>query len=111
MTKAYADFGLTETEIGILAARPEEARLLLPIGQGPPAVHAWISGPSALAFVGMSSPADQRFLDGIVAESAAARQYAELILRHRGLGAAADRSRRRGARQAGALPGREEETA
>ena len=47
-------------------------------------------GPVTLAYVAMSSPADQRFLDGLVA-SASPEQYAELILRHRGLGAAADR--------------------
>ena len=56
-------------------------------------------GPVGLAFAGMSSPEDQKFLDGLGTVPPA--ELAEHILRHRGLGWAADLlAEARGARKA-----------
>ena len=81
---SYAGFGLTETEIAILAQAQKKRDYYYRSVRGR-RLFTLDLGPVALAFVAMSSPADQRFLDGLVA-SAAPEQYAELILRHRGLG-------------------------
>jgi type IV secretion system protein VirB4 len=86
---AYAGFGLTETEVGILAQAQKKRDYYYRSVRGR-RLFTLDLGPVALAFVGMSSPDDQRFLDGIAA-SAPAAQHAELILRHRGLTVAADR--------------------
>ena len=88
MSKAYQEFGLTETEIRILAEaqkkrdyyyRSVKGRRLFRLD-----LHA-----VGLAFAGMSSPDDQKVLDRIVAEAPPA-QYAERILRHRKLDWAAE---------------------
>jgi type IV secretion system protein VirB4 len=86
---SYAGFGLSETELRILAQAQKKRDYYYRSVQGR-RLFTLDLGPIALAFVGMSSPADQRLLDGLVA-GAETDKYAELILRHRGLGAAADR--------------------
>jgi type IV secretion/conjugal transfer VirB4 family ATPase len=89
MAKAYKDFGLSETEVRILAEaqkkrdyyyRSVKGRRLFRLD-----LHA-----VGLAFAGMSSPDDQKALDRIVAEAPSPSQYAERILRHRKLDWAAE---------------------
>jgi type IV secretion system protein VirB4 len=86
---SYAGFGLTDTEIGILAQAQKKRDYYYRSVAGR-RLFTLDLGPIALAFVAMSSAADQRFLDGLAAATAP-EKYAELILRHRGLAAAADR--------------------
>jgi type IV secretion system protein VirB4 len=86
---SYAGFGLSETEIQIIAQAQKKRDYYYRSVRGR-RLFTLDLGPIALAFAGMSSPADQRALDEITA-SAAPDKYAELILRHRGLVAAADR--------------------
>jgi len=86
---SYADFGLSETEIAIIATAQKKRDYYYRSVRGR-RLFTLDLGPTALAFTAMSSPADQRFLDGIATSSSPA-QYAELILRHRGLARAADR--------------------
>jgi type IV secretion system protein TrbE len=88
LTKAYADFGLTETEIQILAGAQKKRDYYYRSVKGRRLFRLDL-GPVGLAFAGMSSPDDHRFLDEMV-RSAAPTEYAERILRHRGLAWAAD---------------------
>jgi type IV secretion system protein VirB4 len=87
LTKAYRDFGLTDTEIEILAGAQKKRDYYYRSVKGRRLFRLDL-GPVGLAFAGMSSPDDQRFLDGLVGGAAAPN--AERILRHRGLGWAAD---------------------
>jgi len=87
LVAAYAGFGLSETEISILASAQKKRDYYYRSVCGR-RLFTLDLGPIALAFAGMSSPADQRALDEIVATGTPER-YAELILRHRGLSAAA----------------------
>ena len=87
---SYAGFGLSETEIQIIAQAQKKRDYYYRSVRGR-RLFTLDLGPIALAFAGMSSPADQRFLDELSARASPER-YAELILRHRGLGAAADRA-------------------
>ncbi len=86
---SYAGFGLTETEITILSEAQKKRDYYYRSVRGR-RLFTLDLGPAALAFVAMSSPGEQRFLDGL-AVSAPPAQHAELILRHRGLTSAADR--------------------
>jgi type IV secretory pathway VirB4 component len=86
--KAYQEFGLTETEIGILAGAQKKRDYYYRSVKGRRLFRLDL-GPVGLAFAGMSSPDDQKFLDGIVA-TAPPEEHAERILRHRGLAWAAD---------------------
>jgi type IV secretion system protein VirB4 len=87
IAEAYRGFGLTDTELGILASAQKKRDYYYRSVRGR-RLFSLDLGPVALAFAGMSSPADQRALDGIVA-AAEAGGYAEHILRHRGLADAA----------------------
>ncbi len=94
MTAAYEAMGLTTAEIEILARaqkkrdyyyRSVKGRRLFQLGLGP----------AALALVGMSSEADQRFLDSVVATRPRG-EYARAMLERRGVAwavAALDRER------------------
>ena len=88
LMKAYQDFGLTETEIQILASAQKKRDYYYRSVKGRRLFRLDL-GPVGLAFAGMSSPEDQKFLDGMVA-TAPPGEHAERILRHRGLGWAAD---------------------
>ena len=88
LTKAYQDFGLTETEIQILAGAQKKRDYYYRSVKGRRLFRLDL-GPVGLAFAGMSSPDDQRFLDGMVARVPPS-EYAEQILRHRRLEWAVD---------------------
>jgi type IV secretion system protein VirB4 len=97
LSKAYGDFGLTGTEIQILAGAQKKRDYYYRSVKGRRLFRLDL-GPVGLAFAAMSSPDDQRFLDSLVS-SAPPGEYAERILRHRGLAWAADRvseARRKG---------------
>jgi type IV secretory pathway VirB4 component len=89
MTRAYRDFGLSDTEIGILA-RAQKKRDYYYRSVNGRRLFRLDLGPVGLAFAGMSSPDDQKALDRIVGETAASGEVAEKMLRHRGLGWAAE---------------------
>jgi type IV secretion system protein VirB4 len=88
MSKAYRDFGLTQTEIRILAEAQKKRDYYYRSVKGRRLFRLDL-GPVGLAFAGMSSADDQKVLDRVVAEAPAA-QYAERILRHRKLDWAAE---------------------
>jgi type IV secretion system protein TrbE len=88
ISAAYASFGLSETEIAIVAQAQKKRDYYYRSVRGR-RLFTLDLGPVALAFAGMSSPADQRFLDELVATTPPAA-LAEGILRYRGLGDAAD---------------------
>jgi type IV secretory pathway VirB4 component len=88
MTRAYQDFGLTETEIQILVGAQKKRDYYYRSVKGRRLFRLDL-GPVGLAFAGMSSANDQRFLDAMVA-TVPPSGYAEHILRHRDLGWAAD---------------------
>jgi type IV secretion system protein VirB4 len=83
ITRAYLDFGLTEAEIRILGEAQKKRDYYCRSVKGRRLFQLDL-GPVALAFAGMSSPDDQRFLDELVATAPPA-EYAERILRHRGI--------------------------
>lgn len=87
MAESYSQFGLSPTELTILAhaQRKRDYYYRSPKGRR---LFTLDLGPAALAYVGLSSPDDQRFLDTLVAEPPA--RCAELILRHRAVHWAAD---------------------
>ena len=88
LMKAYQDFGLTETEVQILAGAQKKRDYYYRSVKGRRLFRLDL-GPVGLAFAGLSSPDDQKFLDGMVAAVPPA-EYAEHILRYRGLAWAAD---------------------
>jgi type IV secretion/conjugal transfer VirB4 family ATPase len=88
MAKAYGQFGLSPTELSILAQAQKKRDYYYRSPRGR-RLFTLDLGPIALAFTGMSSPDDHRFLDSIP-ESTPGTDAAELILRHRGLPWAAD---------------------
>ena len=88
MARAYASFGLTDTEIHILATAQKKKDYYYRSVKGRRLFRLDL-GPVALAFVAMASPDDQQALDRIVAASPR-KQWAEHILRHRKLNWAAD---------------------
>jgi type IV secretion/conjugal transfer VirB4 family ATPase len=83
MFKAYADFGLSETEIAILAHAQKKRDYYYRSVKGRRLFQLDL-GPVALAFAGMSAPDDQQFLDQLVQRVPPA-EHAEMILRRRGL--------------------------
>ena len=89
MTKAYQDFGLSETEIRILAEAQKKRDYYYRSVKGRRLFRLDLNA-VGLAFAGMSSPDDQKALDRIVAEAPSPSQYAERILRHRKLDWAAE---------------------
>jgi type IV secretion system protein VirB4 len=89
MTKAYQDFGLTDTEIRILAEAQKKRDYYYRSVKGRRLFRLDLN-PVALAFAGMSTPDDQKALDRIVAEAPSPRHYAERILRYRKLDWAAE---------------------
>ena len=88
ISAAYAGFGLSETEIAIVAQAQKKRDYYYRSVRGR-RLFTLDLGPVALAFAGMSSPADQRFLDDLVATTPPAT-FAEAILCHRGLADAAN---------------------
>jgi len=100
ISKAYLDFGLTEAEIHILGEAQKKRDYYYRSVKGRRLFQLDL-GQVALAFAGMSSPDDQRFLDELVATSRPA-EHAERILRHRGVDWAVQRLVE--ARQGGAAP-------
>jgi type IV secretion system protein VirB4 len=88
MTKAYQDFGLTETEVRILAEAQKKRDYYYRSVKGRRLFRLDLS-PVALAFAAMSSPDDHKVLDRIVAE-VPPQEYAQRILRHRKLDWAAE---------------------
>ena len=89
IAEAYKGFALSETEIGILAQAQKKRDYYYRSVRGR-RLFTIDLGPVALALAGMSTPADQRFLDSLVA-AGQPDSFAERILRHRGLNEAADR--------------------
>lgn len=88
VTKAYQDFGLTETEVEILASAQKKRDYYYRSVKGRRLFQLDL-GPVGLAFAGTASPDDQKFLDTMVARVPPA-EYAEHILRYRRLGWAAE---------------------
>ena len=88
MAIAYQAFGLSETEIGILAGAQKKRDYYYRSVKGRRLFQLDL-GPVGLAFAGMSSPEDQKFLDRMVASTRPA-EYAERILRYRKLDWAAE---------------------
>ncbi len=88
MKRAYQAFGLTETETALLAGAQKKRDYYYrsPYGRR---MFSLNMGPVALTFAGMSSPEDQRFMDRMSVEQGA-ENYAELLLRYRGLDWAAE---------------------
>lgn len=87
MSETYSKFGLSDAEIQLLAylQAKRDYYYRSVIGHR---VFSLNMGPVALTFAGMSSPDDQKFLNGIVA-SCAPEKWAASLLRHRGLEAEA----------------------
>ena len=88
IAQSYTGFGLSETETMVLAQTQKKRDYYYRSVRGR-RLFTLDLGPVALAFTAMSSPADQRFLDDLVANTPSER-HAELILRHRGLAVAVD---------------------
>jgi type IV secretion system protein VirB4 len=88
MAKAYREFGLTDTEITILARAQKKRDYYYRSVKGR-RLFRLDMGPVALAFAGMSAPDDHKLLDEMVA-TISPDAYAEHILRHRGIDWAAD---------------------
>lgn len=85
---AYRDFGLSDTEIEILASAQKKRDYYYRSSKGRRLFRLNL-GPVGLAFAGMASPQDQAALDAIC-ETGPSAERAERILRHRGLAWAAD---------------------
>jgi type IV secretion system protein VirB4 len=83
MAAVYKSFGLTDTEIAILARATKKADYYYKSVKGQRLFRLDLS-PLALAFVGMSTPSDQRFLDELERTTAPAERTAK-ILAHRQL--------------------------
>jgi type IV secretory pathway VirB4 component len=83
LASVYKAFGLTDTEISILARATKKADYYYKSVKGQRLFRLDL-GPVTLAFVGMSSPADQRFLDELERTTPPAERALE-ILAHRQL--------------------------
>lgn len=83
LAAAYRSVGLTEAELQLLstAVPKRDYYYRSPAGKR---LFSFAMGPATLAFVAMSSPADQQFLDEMVAERDPA-DYVRAILKYRGL--------------------------
>jgi type IV secretion system protein VirB4 len=88
LAAAYAGFGLTETELRIIAQAPKKRDYYYRSVRGR-RLFTLDLGEVALAFAAMSSADDQRFLDGLD-PTAAPGVRAAAILRHRGVTWAAE---------------------
>ena len=86
--EAYQEFGLTETEVQILATGQKKRDYYYRSALGRRLFRLDLD-PVALAFAGMSSPDDQKYLDEMVAGGEPS-SYAAQILRHHGLEWAAE---------------------
>jgi type IV secretion/conjugal transfer VirB4 family ATPase len=82
MTEAYEKVGLTSAEIHILAKAQKKRDYYYRSVKGRRLFRLDL-GPAALAFVGMSSEADHRFLDQMCATTPAG-EFARAMLEHRG---------------------------
>jgi type IV secretion system protein VirB4 len=92
MAEAYRRIGLSTAEIHILAKAQKKRDYYYRSVRGRRLFKLDI-GLVTLAFVGLSSEADQRFLDAMVA-TRPPKEYARAMLEHRGIGwAAADLAR------------------
>lgn len=80
---AYRSVGLTDAELYLLSTAVPKRDYYYRSALGK-RLFSFAMGPATLAFVGMSSPADQQFLDDMVAERDPS-EYVSAILKHRGL--------------------------
>lgn len=88
MTDYYRKFGLSDTEITLLANAQKKRDYYYRSVKGR-RLFALNMGPVALAFAGLSSPDDQRFMDSIE-EELSKKAHAQALLRYRRLDWAAD---------------------
>lgn len=88
MHKAYSDFGLSDTEIALLAEAQPKRDYYYRSAKGRRLFNLDM-GPIALSFAGMSGSADHHFMDRMVAEKIPV-EYAAEILKYRGLDWASD---------------------
>lgn len=88
MSEAYRGFGLSDTEIRILATAQKKRDYYYRSVKGRRLFRLDL-GPVGLAFAGMSAPDDQKAMDRIVADAPPV-EYAERLLRHRKLDWAAE---------------------
>jgi type IV secretion system protein VirB4 len=87
MTEAYKRIGLSDAEIHNLATAQKKRDYYYRSVKGRRLFRVDL-GPAALAFVGMSSEADHRFLDEMVA-TRPEREFARAMLERRGASGAA----------------------
>jgi len=83
MARAYRDFGLTDTEIQIVACAQKKRDYYYRSPKGR-RLFTLDLGPVALTFAGMSSPADQRFLDELM-RTQRPEDIPSSMLRYRGV--------------------------
>jgi len=83
MTESYRKFGLSDTEIMLLATAQKKRDYYYRSVKGR-RLFTLNMGPVALAFAGLSNPEDQRFMDSIE-EALPKEEYAPALLRYRGL--------------------------
>jgi type IV secretion/conjugal transfer VirB4 family ATPase len=83
LAAAYRSVGLTEAELQLLSTATPMRDYYYRSTHGR-RLFSFEMGPATLAFVGMSSPADQQFLDGMIAECDP-RYYVRAILKYRGI--------------------------
>jgi type IV secretion system protein VirB4 len=88
MTDSYRKFGLSDTEIMLLATAQKKRDYYYRSVKGR-RLFTLNMGPVALAFAGLSNPDDQRFMDSIE-EVLSKEAHASALLRHRGLEWAAE---------------------
>ena len=88
MTDSYRKFGLSDTEITLLATARKKRDYYYRSVKGR-RLFTLNMGPAALAFAGLSSPDDQRFMDSIE-EDLPKEAHAPALLRYRGLDWAAE---------------------
>lgn len=103
MTEAYAKVGLTQAEIHILAKAQKKRDYYYRSVKGRRLFQLHL-GPAALAFVGMSTEADHRFLDTMV-ETRPPAAYASAMLEQRGVTWAVELLARAQGRRADGEPG------
>jgi type IV secretion system protein VirB4 len=80
LASVYKSFGLTETEISILARATKKADYYYKSVKGQRLFRLDL-GPVTLAFVGMSSASDQRFLDELERSTPPAERAAKILAR------------------------------
>lgn len=87
----YEQLGLSPTEVANLAGMAKKRDYYVRSAEGR-RTFTLALGPAQLAFAGMASPSDQRFLDSMIA-TRAPDEYAEAILEHRGVAWAVEKLR------------------